>query len=69
MVGRSITNALFVILLGHNTKYSVDRYGSSNDHAVDSGIEPLSRQANDYEIGICCISAKHATFKSKSKNL
>ena len=48
MVGRSITNALFVILLGHNTKYSVDRYGSSNDPTVDSGIEPLSRQANDY---------------------
>ena len=27
--------------------------------AVDRGFEPRSGQAGDYEIGICCFSAKH----------
>jgi hypothetical protein len=28
--------------------------------AVDRGFEPRSGQTKDYEIGICCFSAKHA---------
>jgi len=29
---------------------------------VNRGFEPRSGQTKDYEIGICCFSAKHATF-------
>ena len=35
---------------------------------VDSGIESGSDQTKDYEIGICCISAKHTVLRSKSKD-
>jgi hypothetical protein len=30
--------------------------------AVDHGFEPWSVQTKDYEIDICCFSAKHAAF-------
>ena len=36
--------------------------------AVDHGFEPLSCQAKDYKIGICCFSAKHSALKSMSKH-
>jgi hypothetical protein len=36
--------------------------------AVDRGFEPRSDQTNDYKIGICCFSAKHAALSRKSKN-
>ena len=36
---------------------------------VDRGFEPRLDQAKDYEIGICCSSAKHAALKSKGKEL
>jgi hypothetical protein len=36
--------------------------------AVDRGFEPLSGQTKDYNIGICCFSAKHAALRSKSKD-
>ena len=29
---------------------------------VDHGLIPLSGQAKDYEIGICCFSAKHTSL-------
>jgi hypothetical protein len=29
--------------------------------AVDHGFEPRSGQTKDYQIGICCFSAKHAS--------
>jgi len=29
---------------------------------------PRSGQTKDYEIGICCFSAKHAALRSKSKD-
>jgi hypothetical protein len=35
---------------------------------VDRGFEPQSGQTKDYEIGICCFSAKHATLSRKSKD-
>jgi hypothetical protein len=31
--------------------------------AVDRGFEPRSGQTKDYNIGICCFSAKHASFR------
>ena len=34
---------------------------------VDSGFKPLSCKNKDYEIGICCFSAKHAALKSRAK--
>ena len=36
--------------------------------AVDRGFEPWSGQTKDYEIGICCFSAKHAALRRKSKD-
>ena len=34
---------------------------------VDHGFEPRSGQSKDYEIGVCCFSAKHAALRRKSK--
>ena len=34
--------------------------------AVSRGFEPRSGQTKDYEIGICCFSAKHAALRRKS---
>ena len=36
--------------------------------AVDRGFEPRSGQTKDYEIGICCFSAKYAALRRKSKD-
>jgi hypothetical protein len=36
--------------------------------SVDHGFEPQWGQTKDYEIGICCFSAKHAASRSKSKD-
>jgi hypothetical protein len=36
--------------------------------AVDRGLEPRSDQTKDYKIGICCVSAKHAALRRKSKD-
>ena len=35
---------------------------------VDCGFQPRSGQTKDYQIGICCFSAKHAALKRKSKD-
>ena len=35
--------------------------------AADSEIEPWSGQTKDYNIGICCFSAKHTVLRNKSK--
>jgi hypothetical protein len=35
---------------------------------VDRGFDPWSGQTKDYQIGICCFSAKHATLRRKSKD-
>ena len=35
---------------------------------VDLGFEPRSGQTKDYEISICCFSAKHAALRKKSKD-
>jgi hypothetical protein len=36
---------------------------------VDRGIEPRSGETKDYEICICCFSAKHVAFLDYSKDL
>ena len=36
--------------------------------AVDCGFQPRSGQTKDYQIGICCFSAKHAALKRKNKD-
>ena len=36
--------------------------------AVDRGFEPRSGQTKDYEIDICCFSAKHTALRRKSKD-
>jgi hypothetical protein len=37
--------------------------------AVDCGFEPRSGQTKDYEIGICCFSAKHVPIKKMKQDL
>jgi hypothetical protein len=34
---------------------------------IDRGLESRSGQSKDYEIGICCFSAKQAVLRRKSK--
>ena len=36
--------------------------------AVDRGYKARLGQTKDYEIGICCFSAKHAALRRKSKD-
>ena len=36
--------------------------------AVDRGLESRSGQTKDYEIGICCFSAKPTALRRKSKD-
>ena len=36
--------------------------------AVDHKFQPRSGQTKDYQIGICCFSAKHASLRRKSKD-
>jgi hypothetical protein len=36
--------------------------------AVDRGLETWSGQTKDYDIGICCFSAKHAALRRKNKD-
>ena len=35
---------------------------------VDHGLEPRLGQTKDYNIGICCFSAKHTALRKKSKD-
>ena len=36
--------------------------------ALDRGFKPQLSKTKDYEIGICCFSAKHAALTRKSKD-
>ena len=36
---------------------------------VDYGFKPRTGQTNDYEIGICCFSAKHNSIKEKEQRM
>ena len=36
--------------------------------AVDRGFEPWSSHSKDYEICICCFSARHTALRSRSKD-
>ena len=36
--------------------------------AVDRWFDPQSGQTKDYEIDICCFSAKHTALRGKSKD-
>ena len=47
----------------HNVDVMVTVLASS---VVDFGFEPCSGQTEDYEIGICCFSAKHTALSSKN---
>jgi len=39
-----------------------------SSRAVDRALEPRSCQTKDYEMCICCFSAKHTTSRSKNKD-
>jgi len=40
-----------------------------SSNVIERGFESLSGQTKEYEIGICCFSAKYAALRSKSKDL
>ena len=59
----------------YNEKYStyLNRIGGVMvsvlaSSVVDRGFEPRLGQTKDYQIGICCFSAKHAALRRKSKD-
>ena len=35
---------------------------------ADRGFDPMLGQTKDYDIGICCLSAKHTALRSKNKD-
>ena len=35
---------------------------------IDRRFEPLSGQTKDFNVGICCFSAKHTALRRKSKD-
>jgi hypothetical protein len=37
-------------------------------NVADRGFEPRSGQPKDFEIDVCCLSAKHAALRRKSKD-
>ena len=39
-----------------------------SSNAVDRGFEPRSGQTKNYNIGICCFSAKHVAIRRKRKD-
>ena len=52
-----------------NSSYRKSGIASVIDSSVvDSGFKHRSDQTKDYEIGICCFSAKHATSRHNSKD-
>jgi len=55
----------------HYFSYSIDDVivNMLSSSVVDRGFEPLSGQAKDYKIGICCFYAKHTLLRSKSKDM
>jgi hypothetical protein len=55
----------FIILFNRIGGVMVSVIASS---AVDRGFEPRSSQTKDYNIVICCFSAKYAALRSKSKD-
>ena len=40
-----------------------------SSNVIERGFESLSGQTKEYEIDICCFSAKHAALRNKSKDL
>ena len=42
--------------------------GVLDSGAVNRGFEPQSGQTKNFKIGMCCLSAKHASLRRKSKD-
>ena len=59
---------LFIFFLSYKNHISGVMVSVLASSAVDRGFEPRSGQTKDYEIGICCFSAKYAALKRKSKD-
>ena len=56
----------------HNYVYSANRIGGVmvsvlTSSAVDRWFELQPGQTKDYEIGMCCFSAKHAALRRKGR--
>ena len=58
---------LFLITVHSNPTFGV-MVSMLASIAVDHGFDPQSGQTKDYEIGICCFSAKHAALRRTSKD-
>ena len=57
------------VVLPRFTNHIGDLVGSVlASSAVDRGFESRSDQTKDYEIGVCCFSAKQSPLRRKSKS-
>jgi hypothetical protein len=57
----------FNIRLNHISGVNVSVIASECGRSPD-GFESISGHTKDYEIGICCFSAKHVAVRRKSKD-
>ena len=69
----SLTVEHIGVVFGRKPPRSLNRIGGImvsvlTSNVVDRGFELQSGQTKDYEIGICCFSAKHAALRRKSKD-
>ena len=65
MYAQKIVDLSIVSLINRISGVNV---GTLTSGAVDCEFEPRSSQTNNYKIGICCFSTKHAALRSKSKD-
>ena len=60
--------SFYFVLFIWNRTTSVVMVSVITSSAEDLGFESRSGQTKDFEIGICCFSAKHAAIRRKSKD-
>jgi hypothetical protein len=64
-----VVSLLFVYrYIGCQYYFVQERYNVINLGVMVCMLEPRSGQTKDYEIGICCFSAKHAALRRKSND-
>jgi len=59
---------IFIYLFIYSNRIGGVMFNVLASSAVDRGFKPRLGQTKDYQIGICCFSAKHATLRRKSKD-
>ena len=67
-----MSHFVFLFFISQSTRYFDHiggvMFGVLASSAIDGGFKPRSGQTKDYEIGICCFSAKYAALRRRSKD-